>query len=252
MRTPIIAGNWKMNVTRHDCVTLASALRTGLGDTTGAEVVVCPPFPYLPTVRDSLTDSKIKLGAQNICEYESGAFTGEVSAAMLADFVQYVIVGHSERRQFFGDNDANVAAKVNAVSAHGMIPILCVGENADIRSVGKAESFVRGQVRAAVQSWDSNAQLVVAYEPVWAIGTGNAATVDQVEYIAESIREELVNILDADTAQATPILYGGSVNPSNMGEFAASNSIDGALVGSASLHADDFIAIVRAQVAAIS
>ena len=252
MRTPIIAGNWKMNVTRRDCVNLAGALRTGLGDTTGAEVVVCPPFPYLPTVHDSLSDSNVKLGAQNVCEYESGAFTGEVSAPMLADFVQYVIVGHSERRQFFGDNDANVAAKIKAVSAHGMTPILCVGENADIRGVGKAESFVRAQVRAAVPSWDHDAQIVVAYEPIWAIGTGNAATVDQVEYIAESIREELVNILDTEAAQATPILYGGSVNPSNMGEFAASSSIDGALVGSASLDANDFIAIVRAQTAAIS
>lgn len=233
-------------------MSLAGALRTGLTASEGVEVVVCPPFPYLPTVRDHLADSSVKLGAQNVCEYEGGAYTGEVSAAMLADYAQFVIVGHSERRQFFGDNDVTVAGKIRAVCAHGMTPILCVGEDSDARGSGKAESFVRGQVNAALSSCNSDAPIVVAYEPIWAIGTGNAASVEQVEYIAESIREELVKTLGADAAQATPILYGGSVNPSNMGEFAASGSIDGALVGSASLNAEDFSDIVRAQAAANS
>lgn len=252
MRTPIIAGNWKMNVTQRDCVGLAGALRVSIRETELVEVVVCPPFPYMSTVKDILSDSSVKLGAQDVCQYESGAYTGEVSAAMLSEFAQYVIVGHSERRSMFGDSDATVAGKTHATSAQGLTPILCVGENADARSDGKAESFVRGQVRSALESRESDGRIVVAYEPIWAIGTGNAATVEQIEYITESIREELDNLLGDDVAQATPILYGGSVNPSNIGEFAASSSIDGALVGGASLDADDFIAIVNAQANAMA
>ena len=252
MRTHILAGNWKMNVTQRDCVDLSGALRMNIRETELVEVVVCPPFPYLPIVRDILSDSPVKLGAQDVCQYESGAYTGEVSAAMLAEFTQYVIVGHSERRSMFGDSDATVAGKTHAASAQGLIPILCVGENADARSDGKAESFVRGQVRSALQSHESDARIVVAYEPIWAIGTGNAATVEQIEYITESIREELDNLLGDDVAQSTPILYGGSANPSNIGELAASGSIDGALVGSASLNAEDFIAMVNAQVDAVA
>jgi triosephosphate isomerase len=251
-RKPIIAGNWKMH---HDHLTAIQVVqklgfRLDDADYDRTEVVVCPAFTALRTVQ-TLIDSdrlRIELGAQN-CHWEPhGAFTGEVSAPMLAKLnVDYVIVGHSERRQLFGETDETVNRKVKAVLGHGMTPIVCVGETLEQHEDGVTEEKVRSQTDAAFAGIkaDQVATSVVAYEPIWAIGTGRNATPDDANATIGTIRGALRDRFDTSTAAATRIQYGGSVKPGNIGELMAMPEIDGALVGGASLDPDEFARIVR-------
>jgi triosephosphate isomerase len=248
MRTPIVAGNWKMHKTIAEAVELTRGVRRGLMDLTGVEVVLCPPFTALAAVREAIGPAHIGLGAQNMYFEEQGAFTGEVSPLMLAELCQYVILGHSERRQFFGETDDGVNKKAKAALAHGLIPIICVGENLEQNRAGETEHVVGGQVRAAFQGIGATeaGRVVIAYEPIWAIGTGVAAVPAEVNrIIGLSIRGVLADMYGEDLAQSTRVQYGGSVNPTNMADFAVQSEIDGALVGGASLKADGFVSIVK-------
>jgi triosephosphate isomerase len=251
-RKPIIAGNWKMH---HDHLTAIQVVqklgfRLDDADYDRTEVVVCPAFTALRTVQTLIDSDKlrIELGAQN-CHWEpQGAFTGEVSAPMLAKLnVDYVIVGHSERRQLFGETDETVNRKVKAVIGNGMTPIVCVGETLEEHEDGVTEEKVRSQTEAAFAGIkaDQVATSVVAYEPIWAIGTGRNATPDDANATIGTIRGALRDRFDASTAAATRIQYGGSVKPGNIGELMAMPEIDGALVGGASLDPDEFARIVR-------
>ena len=233
-----------MNATIAGGVELARQIGSIVGEIESVDVVICPPFVSLSSVAHCVSGSNVTLGAQDVSEHDYGAYTGEVATGMLAGIVDYVIIGHSERRSIFGESDARIARKVAAVIAGGMTPILCVGESEDVREVGRAERFVRDQVKSCLSDYERGEPLVIAYEPVWAIGTGLAATVAQIEYMIESIREELADLYSQGLSERTRILYGGSVNPSNVDDYAASDSIDGALVGGASLNGDDFAAIV--------
>ena len=244
MATPFVAGNWKMNppsVTEAE--TLAAALLGEIGGIDGVTRVVCPPFVALPAVAGALAGSAIGVGAQNAHPEAKGAFTGEVPLGMLTGLGAYVIVGHSERRQLFGETDAFV----NAVLAAGLAPIMCVGETMDERDSGRAKAVVRRQVSAGLAGVEPEqaGSIVVAYEPVWAIGTGRAATPEMAQEMCAVVRSEVGAALDADAGDV-PVLYGGSVNPGNAESLAAQPDIDGALVGGASLVAADFAAIVRA------
>ena len=252
MRKPVIAGNWKMNTSISEGVTLARTLTAKIGGVDSVEVVICPPFVSLSTIAAAVKGTALSVGTQDVNEHDTGAYTGEIAVRMVSEFADYAIVGHSERRLNFGESDSRIASKLCAAIEGGMTPILCVGESWNTRDAGDAEQFVRAQVNACLQEYQSGQPLVIAYEPIWAIGTGQAATLAQIEYMVESIREELADQFNPPTAEATPILYGGSVNPSNIAEYAASVSIDGALVGGASLDADDFAAIVNSQAVAIS
>jgi triosephosphate isomerase len=251
-RMPVIAGNWKMH---HDHLTAIQVVqklgfRLDDADYDRTQVVVCPAFTALRTVQTLIDSDKlrIELGAQN-CHWEpQGAFTGEVSAPMLAKLnVDYVIVGHSERRQLFGETDETVNRKVKAVLGNGMTPIVCVGETLEEREAGATEEKVSTQTEAAFAGIkaDQVAGSVVAYEPIWAIGTGRNATPDDANATIGTIRQTIAERFDAATAAATRIQYGGSVKPGNIGELMAMPEIDGALVGGASLDPDDFARIVR-------
>ncbi len=244
MRTPIIAGNWKMNTTLNEAIALISRLRPRLEHARGVEIVLCPPFVSLVVVRELLKGSPIKLGVQNVYYQEKGAFTGEVSAFMLADLCQYVIVGHSERRQYMKETDDIINRKVTAARKAGLKPILCVGENLAENEAGQAEEVISGQLRASLINVESIEGLVVAYEPVWAIGTGKAASGPQANGTICSIRGMLAKSFGG-AAEETPILYGGSVTGDNIAEFIRQSEIDGALVGGASLKPEQFIDIVR-------
>jgi triosephosphate isomerase len=249
MRTPIVAGNWKMHKTIAEAVELTRGVRRGVMDLEGVEVVLCPPFTALAVVRDTIGPAKIGLGAQTMYFEEQGAFTGEVSPPMLAELCQYVILGHSERRQFFGETDEGVNKKAKAALAHGLTPIICVGEHLEQNQAGETEAVVGGQVRAAFQGMSSEeaAQVVVAYEPIWAIGTGLAAVPAEVNrIIALNIRGPLADTYGEAVAQSIRVQYGGSVKPDNMADFAIQSEIDGALVGGASLKADGFLGIIKA------
>jgi triosephosphate isomerase len=217
-------------------------------DLTGVEVVLCPPFTALAAVREAIGPAHIGLGAQNMHFEEQGAFTGEISPLMLAELCQYVILGHSERRQFFGETDDGVNKKAQAALAHGLTPIICVGENLEQNRAGQTGPVVGGQVRAAFQDIGAAeaARVVIAYEPIWAIGTGVAAVPAEVNrIIGLSIRGVLADMYGEDLAQSTRVQYGGSVNAANMADFAIQSEIDGALVGGASLKADGFVSIVK-------
>jgi triosephosphate isomerase (TIM) len=250
-RTPIIAGNWKMHRDHLEAIQLVQKLAYHLDedDYDGQEVVVCPPFVALRSVQTLLQSDKLPmgLGAQNCHAEDEGAFTGEISAAMLARLdVRYVICGHSERRALFAESDEVVNAKVQAVQRHGMRPILCVGEVLDEREAGRAVEVVVSQLRgslAGVQLSDPS-ELVVAYEPVWAIGTGRTATPQDAQELCAAVRSELAAIYDQDTADGIRVQYGGSVKPGNVRELMAQPDIDGALVGGASLSSEDFALIV--------
>ncbi len=249
MRTPFIAGNWKMHKTIAEAVALVEELRAALEGFTACDVAVCPPFLALAAVREALAGSAIGLGAQNMHWEEQGAFTGEVSPRMLAGLCDYVIIGHSERRTLFGETDEMVNRKLHSALAHGLKPILCVGENLEQNRAGETEAFVGGQVRAAFAGLTAEqARLVtVAYEPIWAIGTGVPAHgPDANRIIGEAVRGTLAALYGDAVAQAIRIQYGGSVKPANAAEFLGQPEIDGALVGGASLRAADFAAIVRA------
>ena len=244
-RTPIIAGNWKMNTTPSTAVELAKAIAEKTAGVKGVLRVVCPPFVSVHAVRQAVAGSGILIGVQNVYAKESGAFTGEVSAPMLDGLAEFVIVGHSERRKVFGETDADVAAKAKAVAARRIRAILCVGEPLDVRESGRAEQAVRSQLKASLEGFDAWSYLVVAYEPVWAIGTGKAATPEQAQDMAGAIRQELKSLAGREPVDGFPLLYGGSVTGENAGPFVDRPEIDGALVGGASLKADDFAKIVQ-------
>jgi len=249
MRIPIIAGNWKMNKTVAETLELVRDIRQSLGEAPeNVEVVLCPPFPGLWVAKNGLGRSKFGLGAQNMHWEPKGAFTGEVSPAMLAELVTYVIIGHSERRQYFGETDETVNKKVKAALANGLKPIVCVGEVLAEFEAGKTNEVVGRQTRGALAGLtpEQMQNVVIAYEPVWAIGTGKAATGPGANaVVAQAIRGPLAEMFGNDVAQATRVQYGGSVTPANIAEFMGQPDLDGALVGGASLKAADFSEIVR-------
>ena len=245
-RTPFIAGNWKMHTNAEECVTLCKAIVEEIGSVRGVEVSVCPPFPYLQTARRALDGSSVRLGAQNVHWEESGAYTGEVSPAMLSGLVDDVIIGHSERRQYFGETDGTVNQRLLAALAHGLRPIFCVGETQQERESNKTDDILSRQLRAGLDGVAWTADSVIAYEPVWAIGTGLAATAEQANETIAFIRSLLGELFDSSIAEATRIQYGGSVKPDNAAELFAQPDIDGALVGGASLDAVAFAEIVKA------
>ncbi|PAP77475.1 triose-phosphate isomerase [Rubrivirga marina] len=241
----LVAGNWKMNLGHADAVGLAADVVQVTADATDAVgVAVCPPAVWLDAVAERLRDSGVRLGAQNVHPEESGAFTGEVSPPMLRDLgVHYVIVGHSERRQLFGETSAFAAEKVRSAQAAGLVPILCVGETLDEREAGDAEATVLDQLAASLDGVEAG-DLVVAYEPVWAIGTGRTASPEQAQAMHAAIRGALADRFTG--GDGIEILYGGSVKPGNAAELFAQPDLDGALVGGASLDAESFAAIVAA------
>ncbi len=243
----IVVGNWKMNTTLAEAVELAGAIRQQAGTAAGAELILCPPSISLAAVRDALDGSPVKVGAQNTHFEDAGAFTGEIAPPMLLGLCDYVILGHSERRQLFGETDEMINRKALAALRHGLRPILCVGETLAQRETGSAAAVIAQQVRAGladIREVDLNG-LVVAYEPVWAIGTGQAATPEiAATVMGGAIRETLRSQFGARAGEI-PLLYGGSVNAGNIADFAAQSCIHGALVGGASLQADSFIEIAR-------
>ena len=245
MRTPLIAGNWKMNTTLPEAVRLAAEIRPLVAGVANVEILVCPPFISLSAVRDALQGSNVKTGAQNLHDKDSGAYTGEISAPMLAGLAEYVIIGHSERRQYFAEDGAWVNAKIKAAQRAGIKPVLCVGETLDQNQAGETEKVLRQQLEAALAEIDPSG-LVIAYEPIWAIGTGLAATSQQANRSIGFIRGRVADLMGADVAAAMRILYGGSVKPDNAAELFAEPEIDGGLVGGACLAADSFAAIVEA------
>lgn len=246
MARPVVAGNWKMNTTPEEAQELARSLRNGLAPFVGVERIVCPPFVSLGIVAREVAGSGIKVGAQNLHQAPSGAFTGEISVSMLRLSCSYVIVGHSERRQHFGETDAIVAAKAAAAISGGLRPIVCVGEPLQVREAGKADEYVAEQVKASLDKVSPPESLVVGYEPVWAIGTGMAATPDLAQSAAAAIRSTLVSVYGQEAAARIPIIYGGSVNGGNIAGFVEQRDVDGALVGGASLKPDEFTRIVEA------
>lgn len=249
MRKYLIAGNWKMNLLRNSSVALTHGLLDALTPSEQVEVAVCPPAVYLHDVGAALRGSQIALGAQNMHAAEEGAFTGEVSGAMLKDLdCRYVILGHSERRQLFGETDGDVNAKITAAFTSGLIPIVCVGETLEQREAGTTAEVIASQVRGSLAglSSEQGGQLVIAYEPVWAIGTGKTATPEQAEEVHAQIRSLLTELFGDTAADGIRIQYGGSVKPDNAQELLGKPNIDGALVGGASLKADSFAAIVAA------
>lgn len=237
-----------MNTTISEAINLARELRPSLVGIGGVTRLVCPPFVSLAAVSAEFVGSGIHVGAQNMHSEAKGAFTGEVSGPMLKDVCEYVIVGHSERRQLLGEQDTFVSAKLRAALAVDLTPILCVGETLAERDTGQANAIVAGQLQAGLADLtaDEIAQTVVAYEPIWAIGTGRAATPDQAQEMIATVRYEIARLANAETASVVPLLYGGSVNGENAPELAAKQDIDGALVGGASLKPGDFAAIARA------
>lgn len=250
MRTPLIAGNWKMHKTVGEAVSLVQALLGGLGAVPDREVLVCPPFTALHPLSSLLSDTPIVLGAQDVFHEPQGAYTGAVSPPMLRDIgCRYVIVGHSERRQYFGDDDTLVNRKLLAALAYGLQPILCVGESKPQRDVGSAEQVVVAQTRAGLAGVNAAqlTQVVIAYEPVWAIGTGDTATSADAQAMHAAIRATLAALYTPELAGGVRIQYGGSVKPDNVDELMSQPDVDGALVGGASLAADSFLRIVHFQ-----
>ena len=228
----VVAGNWKMNTTVAEAVALAAAVRDGAASASGVELVLCPPFVSLAAVSDAVKGSAVKVGAQNMHFEDSGAFTGEVSPGMLQDLCDYVIVGHSERRQMFAETDETVNNKVKAAQAAGLKPIMCVGETLEEREAGKASDIISGQVRAGLEGITDTSGLIVAYEPIWAIGTGRSATPETAaEIMGGAILETLRSLFPA-SADNISLLYGGSMNAGNAGDYAAQSCIHGGLVNS--------------------
>ncbi len=244
-RTPIAAGNWKMNGTSAEARALCRGL-SGIDQIAGVEVVLSPSFTQLGLVWDFWCGTDVHIAGQNMHTQPSGAFTGEVSPLQLAEVADWVILGHSERRQFFCEDDQTLALKLRAADAHGLTPILCVGESEAERENKRTSAVLTRQVSLALGDDPPPAGLVIAYEPVWAIGTGQAATPEEAQSACELIRSVAADKLGADTADAVRILYGGSVKPDNIADFMAQPDIDGALVGGAALDADAFLAITRA------
>ena len=247
MRKPIIAGNWKMNKTPKETAELINQLKPLVAQAE-CEVVVCPPAVCLAAAAEALKGSNIKLGAQNVHWARSGAFTGEISADMLKALdVEYVILGHSERRQYFGETDEGVNKRALFALSNGLIPIICVGESLEQREKGVTAEVVSSQVREALKGFtaENAADTVIAYEPIWAIGTGKTATSEQANEVIIQIRGVVRELFGEETAEKTRIQYGGSMNPKNASELMGMSDIDGGLIGGASLKAEDFAAVVN-------
>jgi triosephosphate isomerase len=245
-RKPLIAGNWKLNTTRAEAISLATAVKAVADKLPDREVMIAPPFTWLAEVAAAIRGSRLLLGAQDVFYEKSGAYTGEVSVPMLVEAgCTHVIIGHSERRQFFGETDAGVNKKTKAALAGGLIPVVCVGESLAEREAGKVEKVVGTQLRGGLEglSNDEAERTVIAYEPVWAIGTGKTATSQQAQDVHAFIRATLAGLFGAGTASKMRIQYGGSVKPDNIDELMAMKDIDGALVGGASLKAEGFARI---------
>ena len=245
MRVPIIAGNWKMNTTLVQAQALVSEMLPGLDEIGDVDKVICPPFVSLAVVREIIRGSSIQMGAQNMYFEDKGAYTGEISPLMLADLCQFVIIGHSERRQYFGETGEIVNKKVRVALRIGLKPILCIGESLKENEAGKTEEIVVEQLRSSLSGVGSLIGLAIAYEPVWAIGTGRAATGEQADETIGFIRHNIARLYDETVARDLRILYGGSVTAANTAEFMNQPEIDGALVGGASLKADEFLSITR-------
>ncbi len=248
MRQPLVAGNWKLNGSLESIATLVGGIKQGISTVKKAEVAVCPPAIYMQAVAEALAGTKVQCGGQNCSEYESGAYTGEIAVAMLKDFgCKYVIVGHSERRNIFGETDLQIANKVAAGIAGNLKPILCVGELLEERESGDTENVVGRQLDAVLKVTGADAfrNIVVAYEPVWAIGTGKTASPQQAQDVHAFIRKRIAK-QNAKIAEQLIILYGGSVTPDTAEELFSQPDIDGGLIGGASLKAESFMAICRA------
>jgi len=248
MRRTLIAGNWKMNTRAASAVALAQEIVQAAGEKPAVEIVLCPPTVYLSGVADELAGTPVELGAQNLYPADDGAFTGEINAGMLTDVgCRFVILGHSERRALLGETDKDVSEKLHAALAGNLVPIVCVGETLQHREAGQTNQVVETQIRGSLAGLDEvrAAGVVIAYEPVWAIGTGKTATPEQAEEVHALIRSLLGELFTADVASQVRIQYGGSVKPANAAELLGQPNIDGALVGGASLQADDFMAIIN-------
>jgi len=249
MRTPFVAGNWKMNKTIAEARALVSGMSMELNGIKGVEKVLCPPFMALFPVAALLAGTDIGLGAQNMHWEAKGAFTGEVAGDMVAEFCKYVIIGHSERRTYFGETDESVNKKTGVAKTSHLVPIVCVGETLAEYEAGRTAEVVTRQIRAGLKGLDPEfaKQVVIAYEPVWAIGTGRASSAENANgVIRDFIRKPLAELYGEETAQGARVLYGGSVTAANAAEFFGMTEIDGGLVGGASLKPDEFLAIVRA------
>ena len=248
MRQPLVAGNWKMNGSRESVKALLDGIKAGMGDVTTAEVAVCSPHILLGYVQKQLDGSAIAWGGQDISAHESGAYTGETAGGMLAEFgCKYVIIGHSERRQYHGESNEDVAEKFAAARKAGLVPIFCIGETLEQRESGTMEDVLAGQVDAVISACgaDMLGEGVIAYEPVWAIGTGKTATPEQAQEVHAWIRNRVAQS-SAEVAEKIQILYGGSMNPGNASDLLAQADIDGGLIGGASLKPADFLAVCTA------
>ena len=248
-RTPIVAGNWKMNTTVKEGRELAVAIRDQVADVRGVLTVLCPPFVSLASVADAVAGSSIQVGAQNLHPEPSGAFTGEVAAPMLVGICNFVVLGHSERRQYFKESDAFVNQKVTTALTHGLFAIVCVGETLAQRDAGRTDQVLRRQARGSLAGITDFSRVAIAYEPIWAIGTGRAATPQDAADGISVIRRTVASMAGAEVAQSIRILYGGSVGPNNAETLFAQSEVDGGLVGGASLKAAQFAAVVRAAAA---
>ncbi len=252
MRVPFIAGNWKMNMTVAEAVTFVNEVKDGLDAVSGMESAFCVPAIALPSVAAALSRSSVFVGAQNMANNESGAYTGEISPVMIKPFADYVILGHSERREYYGETDALVNEKAKLALAHSIKPIIACGESLAQNQAGETQAFVSGQIRAALDgiSTADMLKIVIAYEPIWAIGTGLSATVEQAGGIIKTaVRDTLADLYGNDVAQQIRIQYGGSVKPHNIADYMSHPDIDGALVGGASLK-PDFVELVANGVTA--
>jgi len=244
MRVPIIVGNWKMNTTVREAAELVKAMRAGCDKIADVEKIVCPPFVSLAVIMELVKGSSIKLGAQNIYYEEKGAYTGEISPLMIADLCEFVIIGHSERRQHFNETGEVVNKKITAALKAGLKPILCIGEKLEENEAGQTENVVTEQLDSSLAGIANPDGLLIAYEPIWAIGTGRAATGEQANETISLIRRRVSELYNDKTARDMRILYGGSVTAANATEFMQQSEVDGALVGGASLKVSEFLSII--------
>ena len=248
MRKPLVAGNWKMNKTVDQATLLIADMLPGLEAVKTVDRVLCPPFTSLMVVAGMLAGTEVGLGTQNLHWEESGAYTGEISPLMVKEFCEYVIIGHSERRAYFGESDETVNLKVKSALANDLLPIVCVGETLDEYEAGKTEIVVSSQVKNGLEGIKTSdaEKLIIAYEPIWAIGTGKAASPEQAnDVIKNVVRKNLASLLGSETAEQIRILYGGSVKSNNANEFFSQSDIDGGLIGGASLKPEEFVKIVE-------
>lgn len=246
-KIPLIAGNWKMCKDVSESITFVNELKEKVRNVTDKEILLCPSFPALVSVKEAVKDTNIKVGAQNVYFKDEGYYTGEVSPKMIKDYCEYVIIGHSERRQYFKETDYDINKKLKIAMSNDLKPILCIGETLEQREKNEQTEVIQNQLKIALDSItdDEMNNIVIAYEPVWAIGTGKTATPEQAEEIHILIREELEKLFDNDIAVNTRILYGGSVNPDNIKNIMEKDDIDGVLVGGASLEVDSFVKLIK-------